>query len=310
MRSVIYPAYRFSRSVCYVSNMLSEAIKDRLEDREYLDLHLAAIALVAKVGEVPWYDAHFLRRFEAAKLYLAEVAPEYLEGFTAGFAPLRPAASFEICTLNALFDDAVRQEIRAVVQSLSDAQLERHEVKDFGRDVVHDHPFFLQLQRDLLPLVSELAGRELVMGYNFLSLYGGLGQCAPHLDEPMSMYTLDYCIEQSGTWPIHFSKPVAWPGSSAMQAWNEEGLKSDPAMDWTSHELRPNQALLFNGSSQWHYREPITPGGYCNLLFFHFYPADCEKLVRPHLWAEHFELSVLQPLCDIFAAEAENGRLG
>ncbi len=306
---MVYPPYRLCLAVCYVSQMLSEAIKDRLGDRDYLDLHLAAIASVAKLGEVPWYDAHFLRRFEAAKLYIGEVAPEYLERFVAGFAPLRPADKFEICTIDALFDDAVRHEIGSVVQSLPAAQLERHEVEKFGRDVVHDHPFFLQLQQGLLPLVSELAERELVTGYNFLSLYGGSGQCAPHLDEPMSMYTLDYCIEQSGSWPIHFSKQVELPDADAMQAWNEEDLKDDAGMDWTSHELEPNQALLFNGSSQWHYRDPITRGGYCNLLFFHFYPAGCEKLVRPHLWAEHFELSILQPLCDVFAAESENRQI-
>lgn len=56
--------------------------------------------------------------------------------------------------------------------------------------------------------------------------------------------------------------------------------------------------------SQWHCRDPITPGGFCNLLFFHYLPAGCEGLVDPLRWADEFAIPELAPLVDLFEREA------
>jgi len=276
-------------------------IKERLRDPAYLDLHLAAVSAVGTLGPVPWYDAHFLRCFEAAKVYLGHVRPAALAGFIDGFAPLKPAPGTEICKAADFFTPQIQRRIREIVENVPAGRLERHELEGFGRHVVHDHEWFNQLQREVMPRVEEMAGRKLVPGYNFLSLYGGKGICDVHMDEPMSMYTLDYCIDQSAPWPIHFSNLVEWPGRELMQAWQADEVINNPALRFTSHALLPNEALLFIGSSQWHYRKAIAPGGFCNLLFFHYYPAGCDDLVRPRRWAAHFGLPELEPLIDLFA---------
>jgi hypothetical protein len=282
--------------------MLSEAAREKLRDPAYFALHTQAFAAIRDVGAFKWYDSNFLRRYEAAKKYLAMVRPEALAAFVAGFEPIRPPRDFAVRLIDDLFDPATRAIILDISRSVEPTGTEQaaNECRKFGRQVVWDHPFFRDLQRELVPLVSELAGRELVPGYNFLSLYGGTGKCDPHMDEPISMYTLDYCIDQSEEWPIHFSRLVDWPSLEDVREWDKQALTSDPELEFAPHVLKPNQALLFNGSSQWHYRDAIAPGGFCNLLFFHYFPAGCEAIVVPAKWAEAFDIPELGPLCDLF----------
>ncbi len=289
--------------------MLNEAIRAKLRDPKYFALHAQAFAAIRDVGRFGWYDSNFLRRFEAAKHYLHLVRPDALAEFIAGFEPLMPPRDFAVRFIDDVFDQPTRERILEISRGVRPGvtSKEASEREKFGRHVVWDHPYFLELQRDLLPLVSQLAGRELVSGYNFLSLYGGTGKCDPHMDEPMSMYTLDYCIEQSAGWPIHFSKVVDWPTVDTTKEWDKQTLKTDPSLEFSAHLLEPNQALLFNGSSQWHYRDAIFPGGFCNLLFFHYYPAGCEDLVIPRKWSAHFAIPELGPLCDLFGENESDG---
>lgn len=280
--------------------MLDEAIKAKLRDPAYLDLHMQAVKAIRQVGVVDWYDSHFVRRFEVAKLYLAQVRPDVLEAFVRGFDILLPPPGFANVVIDDLFDPATQEQIRDAARSIPQEWLKDEEMRDFGRHIVHDYPPFIALQQRLLPRISALVGRELVPGYNFLSLYGGAGRCDPHMDEPRSMFTLDYCIEQSGDWPIWFSRVTGWPTMDIMRNWDPQAIKADPALAFRPHVLQPGQALLFNGSSQWHYRDAITPGGFCNLLFFHYYPAGCGDLIWPHLWARHFDIPELGPLCELF----------
>jgi len=281
--------------------MLSDQLRERLREPAYLDLHLAAVAAVGTLGPVPWYDAHFLRCFEAAKIYLGHVRPDALARFVDGFAPLRPPPGAGLRKAAGFFSDEIHQRIRDVAANIPQRRLELHELEGFGRHVVHDHEWFSALQREVMPKVEELAGCALEPGYNFLSLYGGAGRCDPHMDEPISMYTLDYCIDQSEGWPIHFSQIVDWPTRELMHEFDPADVLGNPAIRFAPQVLEPNEALLFIGSSQWHYREAIKPGGFCNLLFFHYYPAGCDDLVRPRRWQQHFGLPELGPLVDLFA---------
>lgn len=288
--------------------MLDDGLKAKLRDPAYLDWHLAAVRSTHVIGRAEWYDSIFLRRFEVARHFLGAVNPAGLATFTRAFHQLKPPAGFKVTVLDNLFNDATRARILDIARDIRGDSRHRGpkgdwEAQVFGRRVIWDHPYFLELQRDLLPMASELAGCELRTGYNFLSLYGGDGRCAPHMDEPYSMYTLDYCIEQSDEWPILFSKTVEWPTVETFRSFDAEAIKQDPDLAFTPYVLQPNQALLFNGSSQWHYRENIAPGGFCDLLFFHFYPAGCEALVEPKLWRNHFDIPELAALCDMFEAE-------
>jgi len=287
--------------------MIDEAIKAKLRDPAYLDLHLQAVTAIRQVGKVEWYDSHFVRRFEVAKLYLSQVRPDALEAFEHGFDALLPPPGFANIVIDDLFDDAIREQIRDAARSIPSEWLKDYEMRDFGRHIVHDYPLFVDLQQKLLPRISALIGRELVTGYNFLSLYGGSGRCDPHMDEPESMFTLDYCVEQSHEWPIWFSKVVDWPTLDDIRTYDAKAIKADPALAFRPYVLREGEALLFNGSSQWHYRDAIPPGGSCSLLFFHYYPAGCYELVWPQLWAEHFDIPELAPLCELFHESGRDG---
>lgn len=281
--------------------MLSAALRERLADPAYLDLHMVAASVLRDIRKVPWYDANFLRRFEAAQQYLQIVKPEALAQFVAQFACLRAAPDFRPVKLDRLFSEDVHQRIRDTVAAMPREKLKDYESEDFGRLIFHDQPYFLELQRELVPLVSRHVGQQVETGYNFLSLYGGSGKCDPHMDEPMSMFTLDFCIDQNVDWPIHFSNVVDWPRLQSFTDWHPAKVLDDPAVQFQPHTLSPGEALIFAGSSQWHYRNSIPPGGYSNLLFFHYYPAGTHDLVNYQHWPRHFNLPELAPLCDLIA---------
>jgi hypothetical protein len=68
----------------------------------------------------------------------------------------------------------------------------------------------------------------------------------------------------------------------------------DPAHVFTSHALKSGEALLFSGSSQWHYRDPLPRGGgFAHLLFFHFVPRGLGEVVEPQNWARVFDVPEL-----------------
>jgi hypothetical protein len=190
-------------------------------------------------------------------------------------------------------------EIRSVVASLRRKDLELHEARKFGRFVVHDHQFFTELQQRTIPLVSEAAGEPVEAAYNFLSLYGTRGVCAPHLDSPQSKWTLDLCVSQSAPWPIYLSEVHSWPDLEA-EAQPEEDwevkVKRSPSIRFTPYSLQPGQAIVFSGSSQWHYRDaiPIANGRqFCDLLFFHFIPQGSAALLKSQNWARLFGIPEL-----------------
>ncbi|MEO9490106.1 MAG: hypothetical protein ABJG26_00640 [Marinomonas sp.] len=281
--------------------MQPDHITARLADPTYLDRHLLALAVLRGFQVAPWYDSHFLRYFEAAKAYLQEIASEHLERFIAGFAPLQNAGKNQgVQRVDALFESDVHETIQRFIDALPKDQLERHEEEQFGRQILHDHRFVTGLQKAMLPRISQLVGEPLEAGYSFLCLYGENGICEPHMDEPISMYTLDYCVDSDAHWPIHFSKQVGWPGAEEMRAWRRDDILGDPALEFAPHMIPPKQAILFNGSAHWHYRDRMAEGSHSHLLFFHFHPKGAGRLVRPPLWHDHFDLPVLQPLCDLF----------
>ncbi len=281
--------------------MLSPRLLERLNEPNYLDLHLKALATLRGVSEPTWYDAQFLVIYEAARRFIALVRPDRLKTFEQGFEILRTPRGFQVRKISDLFDTSTRSLVKEAVDEITEKQLERHEIASFGRFVVHDHPFFTELQEDLLPKVSRLAGCELETGYNFLSLYGPQGKCDLHMDHPLSMFTLDYCIDTDVEWPIHFSKVVDWPNLDNLEEWDPQRIMEDSTLAFESHVIEPNDAVLFSGSAQWHFRDPIPSDGSATLLFFHFYPSGAIDLVYFGKWPSRFDIPELEALCDIFA---------
>jgi hypothetical protein len=239
--------------------------------------------------DFPWYDSPWLSSYVRAKAWITRAHPARLAEFEARLAPLRTDPAFEAKGIPQVFDEGTLHKIRDAIRSLKAAQLELHEARDFGRFIVHDHRYFVELQRGLAGLVSEQVGEQVEPSYNFLSLYSRTGVCGVHLDAPSAKWTLDVCVEQSIDWPIYFSQVVPWPEDNdyTEPGWQAR-IKSDPSLRFTSHSLKPGSALAFSGSSQWHFRDPLPrapgSGNFSNLLFFHFIPRGTAEWVEPQRW--------------------------
>lgn len=245
----------------------------------------------------PWYDSIWLQQYLIAKAYLAEHHPERVDGFVEAMRPLRTRPDFETRLLSGVIDEAMLSRIRETIATLKPADLELHEIKTFGRWVVHDNPILTELQERMTALVSDVAGEAVEPSYNFLSLYTRLGRCPVHMDAPSAKWTLDICIDQSHEWPIRFSQVQPWPEASdySMPDW-EQRILCDPANQFATHVIRPGDAAVFSGSSQWHYRDPLPVDGgkgFCHLLFFHFIPQGMSSLVEPGNWEAYFDATGL-----------------
>ncbi len=247
----------------------------------------------------PWYDSIWLDEYTKAKAILRNIKPGALAAFESALQVFQTRNDFQVKVFERVFDDKTIDEIRRVVRSLKPSDLEMHEAKSFKRFVVHDNPFFTELQKQITPLVSAAAGEPVEASYNFLSLYSATGVCPVHLDSPQSKWTLDFCIDQSVAWPIYFSRPLAWSDIEA-QHWTDENwaedIKSSATANFKSYSLEPGQAILFSGSSQWHYRDPMPTSdrkASCDLLFFHFIPQGTSELVNPRNWASLFGIPEL-----------------
>jgi hypothetical protein len=243
-------------------------------------------------GPYPWYDSWWLAKYCEAQMIIRRRRPEALADFVRALAPLQTNPGFRTTLLDQPFDAETLDAVRKVVRSLRPSDLELHEARAFGRFVVHDHPMFLELQRRAVPLVSEAVGEPVEASYSFLSLYSTRGVCAVHLDAPQAKWTFDLCIDQSAPWPIHLSDVRPWPDPDELSRyvgddWQEK-IKGSPSLKFSDLTPRVGQAVVFSGSSQWHYRDPIPSAdgsAFCTLLFLHFIPRGRADLLDPHHWA-------------------------
>jgi len=205
----------------------------------------------------------WLTEYTRAKTTIETTRPGVLRAFVDAFRIFHTPPSFRVRRLERIFDDDTLAEIQRVARSLRPIDLELHEAPTFGRFVVHDHPYFTALHHRIVPIVSEVVGEPVEPAYSFLSLYGNLGVCPLHLDSPEAKWTLDLCVGQSSPWPIYFSQVCPWPelapDISPGSDW-EEQIKRSPSLRFTSCTLEPGQAVVFSGSSQWHYRDAIPDG--------------------------------------------------
>jgi hypothetical protein len=245
-----------------------------------------------------WYDSRWLDKYLAARDLIARVAPGKLVEFEERLSVLRTDPDFTVRHVKDVLDEQALGAVRQAVAGLDRAQLEMHELKRFGRFVVHDLPFFTELQHSLTERVSEWAGEPVEPSYNFLSLYTQRGFCEPHLDSPSAKWTLDICIDQSAPWPIHIGRIMPWPDAPVASADWQERVKADPSNEFNSIGTLPGEGLLFSGSSQWHYRDPMPaqPKAFCDLLFLHYIPKGAAELIQPRNWAALFGVPELADL--------------
>jgi hypothetical protein len=216
------------------------------------------------------------------------------------FDVFRTRPDFTIKHLPRLFDDETIAQLKQISSKLEFGDKTKGELMNFGRFVEWNLPYATTLQEQITDLVSELVGEPVEPRYNFLSLYKELGVCQVHMDAPFSKWTVDFCIEQSDVWPIHFSKIIPWPEDwkSRGQDWQDE-IKNDFGNEFESFEMREGEAVVFSGSSQWHYRNAIEraqDSNFCHLLFFHFIPAGTSALISPANWKDLFDIPDLARL--------------
>ncbi|TNE55632.1 MAG: hypothetical protein EP338_02340 [Bacteroidetes bacterium] len=240
-----------------------------------------------------WYDSYWLYSYNIVRHYLREYHPTVLNDFETEFKILEPTKGFTSRFFPQFLSEEQRNLLKQQLQEIKKEHLERHELFEHGRLIVHDHEPFVEFQKSLEPLVSEWVGEEVESSYNFLSLYNNLAVLPTHLDAPLAKWTLDCCIEQSDVWPIYVSESVDWPEGDIRKQHVEN-------MMYKKHSLNEGDALLFCGSSQWHYRDRISGKGdrdhFCHLIFFHFIPKGSYSLVYPKRWAKHFSIPELSEL--------------
>lgn len=258
--------------------------------------------------KLSWYDSWWLNAYIAARDCIAGERPEKLNAFEQAIEPLRTRPDFEVQHIPDLFDQAALQQINQIIAHIPDRDLLKSEFFTFGRRIIRNHEFFNDLQQSLVPMVSRLVKEEVESEYNFLSLYNNFGVCGPHLDAPYAKWTLDACINQSSPWPIYFSRVTPWPENIAKE-YNHANTKSDfmNEIDFQEVSLLEGEAVIFSGSSQWHYRERIpqtTTNNFCHLLFFHFIPKGSNIVVDPRNWPDLFDVPEIFESIKPFLARA------
>ena len=123
-----------------------------------------------------------------------------------------------------------------------------------------------------------------------LSLWAKPGVLPLHLDSPKAKWTLDICIRQSVPWPIYISQVQEWPEDVKFHRnrWEQQIRET---VEFEEVILEPGEAVVFSGSSQWHYRNPLSSAGednFCHLVFFSFVPKGYAELCNPRSWADYF----------------------
>lgn len=246
---------------------------------------------------LPWYDSLWLGKYLIAKEIIARIAPDKAEWFVHSFDSLRTSPDFSLKQQIGLIAPNELGDLRQAIAEIPKERFEFHELARFGRLVIHNCPEFLALHRRFADLVSELTGEAVEPAYSFFAMYTRKGVCEPHLDAPVSKWTLDICINQSEPWPINFSQVVPWPEEPAEldPDWKTQ-IKSLASLRYQSVTLSPGDAVLFSGSSQWHFRDRMagtTPKGQSDLLMLHYIPQGTAEVVEHKNWARLFDVPEL-----------------
>lgn len=147
----------------------------------------------------------------------------------------------------------------------------------FGRRYGHNVGFFVNIHNQLTDYASELFGERVKPSYSFLSMYDIGGQCPLHIDRPQCRYTIDYLIrqDQKNPWPICIGPQMSDKERDTVTnphpSTDEERLAVIQTTDWSTCNLKPNDAVCYSGTNSWHYR-PTKSEGSVDLVFFHFVP--------------------------------------
>ncbi|MEP4147157.1 MAG: hypothetical protein ABJL54_08030 [Halioglobus sp.] len=250
--------------------------------------------------EYPWYDSNWLNAFVKAKKIIEEECPADLPFFLEAMEQLNAPLDFRTQKITQVLDQKDFRQIKDIIANLQQDEMDKGDLLRLGRLVAHDLPEISKIHEKLTGMVSDRVNEELIPSYNFVSLYNNLGVCEVHMDAPTSKWTLDLCIECSDPWPIYLSQCVSWPESFVQEQENwADQIILDPAIRMEKFILIDNQAALFSGSNQWHYRERmprIRRENFCHLVFFQYVPIGCKDIINPNQWWEVFNIPQLKKI--------------
>lgn len=183
-----------------------------------------------------------------------------------------------------LFDPITHEALKAFVRERVPMMSVGVDSEQFVRRYAHNVPYLVNIHRQLTDYASEMFGESLKPSYSFLSLYDDGGICPLHIDRPQCYRTIDYLInqEQPEPWPIRIGEMMtdeerqALEEAGAGHPENDDEIAERIAVEsWNDVLLEPNDAVLYSGTHQWHYR-PKRSRGTASLVFFHFVPVDFE----------------------------------
>lgn len=187
-----------------------------------------------------------------------------------------------VTLLKQLFDADTHKVIEQYVRDQVPMMSIGSDPTDFVRTFVHNPALFVHIHGQLTEIVSEMCGQPLKPSYSYLSMYRDGGRCPLHIDRMQCYMTLDYLIQHdtADLWPLMVSEPMTDSQRDAYApighgfANDDDGLEERmKAETWTEVLLEPNDAVLYSGTHQWHYRTGVLTGS-ADLVFFHFVPAD------------------------------------
>ncbi len=88
----------------------------------------------------PWYDSVWLQKHKLAFKAISEKHPQKLKEFIHAFDGLKTRPDFKTVKYRSIFEENTLAAIREVIKSIRPAEIELHELKDFRRFIMHNHP--------------------------------------------------------------------------------------------------------------------------------------------------------------------------
>jgi hypothetical protein len=119
------------------------------------------------------------------------------------------------------------------------------------RRIRHNDPVAALIHHTLTPLVAGAVAREVKPSYSFLACYAEGSRVPAHRDRAQCRYTLDLCVDDGG-----YAEP--WP----------------LFIEDRAYAFGPNEAVVYLGCDQTHYRQVRPAGSPAHLAFFHFVDVD------------------------------------
>lgn len=290
-------------------NWLSETLQAE-PDAAVRSRLLCAFMVKSRYVDLPWYDSGVNDRLRVARIYLEQAAPAALARFEARMEVLRAQPGFAMRTVPDFLPQAMFADLTRMLAELDAEALQAGELGLLGRHKLNNDPRFAPAFACAQTYVEQALGRAVRPVYSMFVRYGPGGKLPVHFDSFNSQFSIGLCLGRTASWPIHCSRVIDRPLDTDLTDWSAAATRADPALEWRSVDPRPNEALYFAPSHQWHCRDPIGPEhtGPYDMVYFSFVDPAAYDLLFPQHWATGFgipELAELVRVLDLIKQNAE-----